>query len=104
MQTPFIPSDDTTQQIAYHIEQILRLMGENAEREGLVKTPTRVGEAMQFLTQGYQQNAEDILRGALFEEDYRGAYYRYLHLGAEFVLARDFEVELWGEGIGSRPK
>ena len=57
MQTPFIPSDDTTQQIAYHIEQILRLMGENAEREGLVKTPTRVGEAMQFLTQGYQQNA-----------------------------------------------
>ena len=71
MQTPFIPSDDTTQQIAYHIEQILRLMGENAEREGLVKTPTRVGEAMQFLTQGYQQNAEDILRGALFEEDYR---------------------------------
>ena len=71
MQTPFIPSDDTTQQISYHIEQILRLMGENAEREGLVKTPTRVGEAMQFLTQGYQQNAEDILRGALFEEDYR---------------------------------
>lgn len=71
MQTPFIPADDTTQQIAYHIEQILRLMGENAEREGLVKTPTRVGEAMQFLTQGYQQNAEDILRGALFEEDYR---------------------------------
>lgn len=71
MQTPFIPSDDTTQQIAYHIEQILRLMGENAEREGLVKTPTRVGEAMQFLTQGYQQSAEDILRGALFEEDYR---------------------------------
>lgn len=71
MQTPFIPSDDTTQQIAYHIEQILQLMGENAEREGLVKTPTRVGEAMQFLTQGYQQSAEDILRGALFEEDYR---------------------------------
>ena len=71
MQTPFIPNDDTTKQIAYHIEQLLRLMGENAEREGLVKTPTRVGEAMQFLTQGYQQNAEDILRGALFEEDYR---------------------------------
>ena len=71
MQAPFIPSDDTTKQIAQHIEQILQLMGENAAREGLVKTPTRVGEAMQFLTQGYQQNAEDILRGALFEEDYR---------------------------------
>ena len=71
MVTPFIPSDKTTQEIAYHIEQILRLMGEDSSREGLQKTPTRVGEAMQFLTQGYQQSAEDILRGALFEEDYR---------------------------------
>lgn len=71
MVSPFIPSDDTTQQIAYHIEQILRLMGEDVTREGLQKTPTRVGEAMQFLTQGYQQNAEEILRAALFEEDYR---------------------------------
>ena len=71
MVSPFIPSDDTTQQIAYHIEQILQLMGEDVRREGLQKTPTRVGEAMQFLTQGYQQNAEEILRAALFEEDYR---------------------------------
>lgn len=71
MVAPFIPLDDTTQQIAYHIEQILQLMGEDTTREGLQKTPTRVGEAMQFLTQGYQQNAEDILRAALFEEDYR---------------------------------
>lgn len=71
MVAPFIPLDDTTRQIAYHIEQILQLMGEDKTREGLQKTPTRVGEAMQFLTQGYQQNAEDILRAALFEEDYR---------------------------------
>lgn len=71
MVSPFIPLDDTTQQIAYHIEQILQLMGEDVTREGLQKTPTRVGEAMQFLTQGYQQNAEEILRAALFEEDYR---------------------------------
>lgn len=71
MVSPFIPSDDTTQQIAYHIEQVLQLMGEDVTREGLQKTPTRVGEAMQFLTQGYQQNAEEILRAALFEEDYR---------------------------------
>lgn len=71
MVTPFIPSEDTTQQIAYHIEQLIRLIGENAQREGLQKTPTRVGEAMQFLTQGYNQNAEDILRGALFKEEYR---------------------------------
>jgi GTP cyclohydrolase I len=46
-------------------------MGEQTYREGLLKTPTRVGEAMQFLTQGYQQDAEAILRSALFEEDYR---------------------------------
>lgn len=71
MVTPFIPSEDTTRQIAYHIEQLIRLIGENAQREGLQKTPTRVGEAMQFLTQGYNQNAEDILRGALFKEEYR---------------------------------
>ena len=61
MNAPFIPTEDTTQQIAHHIRQILRLINENIEREGLVKTPTRVGEAMQFLTQGYHQNAEEIL-------------------------------------------
>lgn len=71
MVNTFVPSDKTTQQIAQHIQEIIRLLGEDAQREGLVKTPTRVGEAMQFLTQGYMQNAEDILRGALFEEDYR---------------------------------
>ena len=68
---PFIPSDQTTQEIAYHIEQILRLMGENINREGLQRTPIRVGEAMQFLTQGYSQDPEAILRTAVFEEDYR---------------------------------
>lgn len=71
MTPPFVPSDDKTQQIAHHVEELLRLIGEDSAREGLKKTPTRVGEAMQFLTQGYQEDAEDILRGALFEEDYR---------------------------------
>ena len=71
MTPPFITSDNTTQQIAHHIQQILKLIGENDQREGLLKTPTRVGEAMQFLTKGYQQDAEQILRSALFEEDYR---------------------------------
>lgn len=71
MTPPFVPSDAKTQQIAHHVEALLRLIGEDSAREGLKKTPTRVGEAMQFLTQGYQQDAEDILRGALFEEDYR---------------------------------
>lgn len=71
MVNTFVPSEETTQLIAQHIQEIIHLLGEDANREGLVKTPTRVGEAMQFLTQGYMQNAEDILRGALFEEDYR---------------------------------
>ena len=71
MVNTFVPSEETTQLIAQHIQEIIRLLGEDAHREGLVKTPTRVGEAMQYLTQGYMQNAEDILRGALFEEDYR---------------------------------
>lgn len=71
MTPPFVPTDDKTQQIAHHVEELLRLIGEDSAREGLKKTPTRVGEAMQFLTQGYQQDAENILRGALFEEDYR---------------------------------
>jgi GTP cyclohydrolase I len=71
MTAPFIPSDNTTQKISHHIEQILHLIGEDTSRDGLLKTPTRVGDAMQFLTQGYQQDAEEILRSALFEEDYR---------------------------------
>lgn len=71
MVNTFVPSEETTRLIAQHIQEIIRLLSEDAHREGLVKTPTRVGEAMQFLTQGYMQNAEDILRGALFEEDYR---------------------------------
>lgn len=71
MTPPFVPSEDTTQAIAQHVEQLLIHMGEDPTREGLVRTPHRVGEAMQFLTQGYQQDPEAILRAALFEEDYR---------------------------------
>jgi GTP cyclohydrolase I len=71
MTPPFVPSEDTTQAIAQHVEQLLIHMGEDPTREGLARTPHRVGEAMQFLTQGYQQDPEAILRAALFEEDYR---------------------------------
>lgn len=71
MTPPFIPAEDTTQAIAQHVEQLLAHIGEDANREGLKRTPHRVGEAMQFLTQGYHQDPEAILRAALFEEDYR---------------------------------
>lgn len=71
MTPPFIPSDDTTQVIARNVEQLLKHIGEDPKREGLKKTPQRVGEAMQVLTQGYTQDPEAILKAALFEEDYR---------------------------------
>ena len=71
MTPPFIPSDDTTQSIAQHVEQLLVHIGDDPTREGLQRTPHRVGEAMQFLTQGYHQDPEAILRAALFEENYR---------------------------------
>lgn len=71
MSTPFIPSQETTQEIANHIEAILKLLNEDVRREGLIKTPSRVGAAMQYLTQGYLQNAEQILQSALFAEDYQ---------------------------------
>ena len=71
MSNTFQPSEETTQAIAEHIDAILQLLGEDHQREGLLRTPTRVGAAMQFLTQGYTQDPEAILRSALFEEDYR---------------------------------
>jgi GTP cyclohydrolase I len=71
MNTPFIPNDSTTEAIAQHVTQLLQHLGEDPQREGLQRTPERVGKAMQFLTQGYQQDPEAILRAALFEEDYR---------------------------------
>lgn len=63
--------DKTTQDIADHYQKVLELLGEDIEREGLLKTPLRVAKAMQFLTQGYEINPVDILKSALFKEDYR---------------------------------
>ena len=71
MTQTFIPSENTTNEIAQHVVSLLQHIGEDPQREGLVNTPKRVGDAMQFLTQGYQQDPEAILRSALFEEDYR---------------------------------
>lgn len=65
----FTPSSEKTDEIANSIRQILRLLGEDPEREGLLKTPQRVGEAYQFLCKGYSEDAVAILRSALFHED-----------------------------------
>lgn len=62
---------DKTTKIAEHYQKIIELLGEDVNREGLVKTPERVSKAMQFLMQGYEQNPEDIIRSAMFTEDYR---------------------------------
>lgn len=62
---------EVTDTIAKSVELVLAQIGEDPLREGLKKTPHRVGEALQFLCKGYNENPEAILRSALFEEDYR---------------------------------
>ncbi len=64
-------NDENTNAIADHYRHIIGLLGEENDREGLVKTPLRVAKAMQFLTQGYEMDPVEILKSALFKEDYR---------------------------------
>lgn len=72
---------EVTEQIASHVKAILSLIGEDPDREGLVKTPERVAKALQFVTQGYGQDAGEIINSALFEENY-----------SQMVLVRDIEL------------
>ncbi len=58
------------EELAAHYKDILTLLGEDAEREGLLKTPMRVAKAMQILTRGYLQDPHKVLTDALFEEKY----------------------------------
>ena len=58
------------EELAAHYHQILTLLGEDPEREGLLKTPMRVAKAMQVLTRGYQMDAHKVLTDALFRENY----------------------------------
>lgn len=58
------------EELAAHYKSILELLGEDTEREGLLKTPLRVAKAMQILTRGYEQDANKVLTDALFEEKY----------------------------------
>ncbi|MBR3500554.1 MAG: GTP cyclohydrolase I FolE [Bacteroidales bacterium] len=70
-----------TEQIAEHVKSILELLGEDPEREGLLKTPERVAKAMQFLTKGYEEDGVQIIRSAMFEEEYQ-----------QMVLIKDIEL------------
>ncbi|AEA43032.1 GTP cyclohydrolase I FolE [Fluviicola taffensis] len=74
-------NDDTTENISTIYKSILSQIGENPEREGLLKTPERVAKALQFLTQGYDIKPADILKSALFHEEY-----------SEMVIVKDIEV------------
>ena len=68
---PTMSDQERDEALRHHYTQILQLLGEDSEREGLVKTPERVSKAMRFLTQGMTQSPEEILRSAMFKEDYR---------------------------------
>jgi GTP cyclohydrolase I len=69
-----------TDEIQALVEQLLGLLGEDPARDGLVKTPERVAEAFRFFTQGYQQDADEVLNGALFPIEYD-----------EMVVVRDID-------------
>jgi GTP cyclohydrolase I len=69
------------EKIAGHYAHILSDIGEDPNREGLLKTPERVAKAMQFLTHGYDVNPAEILRSAMFKEDY-----------SQMVIVKDIEI------------
>ena len=62
---------EKTTKMASHYKEIIETLGEDVNREGLIKTPERVAKAMHYLTQGYDQDPREILLGALFKENYR---------------------------------
>ena len=70
-----------TNPLMTHYKSVIELLGEDADREGLQKTPERVAKAMQYLTQGYQMDAADILNSAKFKEPY-----------SEMVIVKDIEL------------
>lgn len=71
----------TVKKLSHHYQEILQLIGENPDREGLLKTPLRVAKSILFLTQGYTLDPEEILNSAKFREDYR-----------EMVIVKDIEI------------
>lgn len=72
---------DTVNRIADHYSDILAALGEDPKREGLIKTPERVAKSLQFLTHGYDINPAEILKGAMFAEEY-----------SQMVVVKDIEV------------
>ena len=73
--------DQMTTELAKIYKRSLELLGEDISREGLEKTPLRVAKAMQFLTQGYNMKPDEIIRSAMFREDYQ-----------QMVVVKDIEL------------
>ncbi len=73
--------DETTKKVTDHYKEILGTLGEDVDREGLKETPKRVAKSMQFLTQGYGTDPTEILKSAMFHEDY-----------SEMVIVKDIEL------------
>ncbi len=73
--------DKITEQLSVQYEGILKRLGEDPSREGLLKTPERVAKAMQFLTHGYDLNPDSLVKQAIFHEEY-----------SEMVIVKDIEV------------
>ena len=73
--------EQTISELMVHYREILRLLGEDPDREGLLKTPERVAKAMAFMTKGYNEDPKQIIQSALFREDYR-----------HMVLVKDIEL------------
>lgn len=67
--------------LALHYKEVLKILGEDPEREGLEKTPMRVAKAMQILTRGYTQDPHKVLTDAIFKEDYN-----------QMVIVKDIDV------------
>ncbi len=74
-------SPETIEKLGEHYRAILTLLGEDPEREGLLKTPQRVAKAMSFLTHGYEDDPMEIIRSATFREEYK-----------QMVLVKDIEL------------
>ena len=73
--------EQVTKKISEHYKEILKLLGEDATREGLLKTPERIAKAMQFLTHGINLNPAEILKSAMFTDPYQ-----------QMVIVKDIEI------------
>ncbi len=66
--------------LAEHYKAIIELIGENPDREGLVKTPVRAAKALYYATQGYRESADEVMRSAIFD-----------YSGSQIIIVKDIE-------------